>query len=129
MLWATLRTLGRRGVSDLVEGLHDNAVALADACARWVARCSTTSFTQVSTGGDDETTAAVERELVADGQTWMTGSTWHDRRVLRIAVSNWATDAEQVGPHARGAGPRTAGRGFRLLTDRADPAHTIGRDS
>ena len=47
--------------------------------------------------GDDETTAAVERELVADGQTWMTGSTWHDRRVLRIAVSNWATDAEQVG--------------------------------
>jgi hypothetical protein len=26
----------------------------------------------------------------------MTGSTWHGRRVLRIAVSNWATDEAQV---------------------------------
>jgi hypothetical protein len=54
-------------------------------------------FTQVSTAwGDDEATQAVEQALVADGETWMTGSTWRGRRVLRIAVSNWATDDEQV---------------------------------
>jgi glutamate/tyrosine decarboxylase-like PLP-dependent enzyme len=98
VLWATLRTLGRRGVSELVEGLHDNAVALAQGVRAMGGEVlNDVVFTQVSTAwGDDQTTAAVERELVADGQTWMTGSTWHDRRVLRIAVSNWATDAEQV---------------------------------
>jgi hypothetical protein len=54
-------------------------------------------FTQVSTAwGDDETTLAVEQHLMADGEAWMTGSTWHGRRVLRIAVSNWATDEAQV---------------------------------
>lgn len=98
VLWATLRTLGRRGVSDLVEGLHANAVALADGVRAMGGEVlNDVVFTQVSTAwDDDETTASVERELVAEGQAWMTGSTWHGRRVLRIAVSNWATDAEQV---------------------------------
>jgi hypothetical protein len=55
------------------------------------------AFTQVSTAwGDDATTLAVEQALMADGETWMTGSTWKGRRVLRIAVSNWATDETQV---------------------------------
>jgi len=34
--------------------------------------------------------------LIADGRTWMSGSRWQGRDVLRISVSNWATDAEDV---------------------------------
>ena len=34
--------------------------------------------------------------LLADGTTWMTGSTWHGRRVLRVAVSNWSTTDDDV---------------------------------
>ena len=36
------------------------------------------------------------RRLLADGTAWMSGSTWHDQRVLRISVSNWATTDEDV---------------------------------
>jgi len=97
-LWATLRTLGRSGVADLVDGLHRNAVALADGVGRLGGEVlNEVVFTQVCTSwGDDEATREVERRLVDDGDTWMTGSTWHGRRVLRIAVSNWATTSEDV---------------------------------
>ncbi len=97
-LWATLRHLGRSGVADLVAGLHQHAVALADGVRALGGEVlNDVVFTQVSTAwGDDETTLAVEQHLMADGEAWMTGSTWHGRRVLRIAVSNWATDEAQV---------------------------------
>jgi glutamate/tyrosine decarboxylase-like PLP-dependent enzyme len=97
-LWVTLRHLGRSGVADLVSGLHRHAQALADGVrALGGDVLNDVPFTQVSTAwGDDETTLAVENALLADGETWMTGSTWQGRRVLRIAVSNWATDDAQV---------------------------------
>lgn len=97
-LWATLRTLGRTGVADLVDRLHRTAVALADGVRRLGGEVlNDVVFTQVcTTWGDDETTLEVERRLREDGETWMTGSTWHGRRVLRIAVSNWATTTDDV---------------------------------
>jgi glutamate/tyrosine decarboxylase-like PLP-dependent enzyme len=97
-LWATLRYLGRSGVDDLVSGLHRHARTLAEGVRALGGEVlNDVVFTQVSTTwGDDETTLAVEQALLADGETWMTGSTWRGRRVLRIAVSNWATDEAQV---------------------------------
>lgn len=97
-LWVTLRHLGRSGVADLVSGLHRHALALAAGVEGLGGEVlNDVAFTQVSTAwGDDDTTLAVERALLADGETWMTGSTWQGRRVLRIAVSNWATDDAQV---------------------------------
>jgi hypothetical protein len=81
-----------------VEGLHANAVRLADGVRALGGEVlNDVVFTQVSTAwGSDEQTQAVEQRLVADGEAWLTGSTWRDRRVLRIAVSNWATDAVEV---------------------------------
>jgi len=97
-LWATLRTLGRRGAADLVDGLHRHAVRLADGVRELGGEVlNDVVFTQVCTAwGDDDTTLEVERRLLEDGDTWMTGSVWHGRRVLRIAVSNWSTTTEQV---------------------------------
>ncbi|MFD5426173.1 hypothetical protein ACFWI9_11845, partial [Streptomyces sp. NPDC127084] len=34
--------------------------------------------------------------LLADGTVWISGSTWHGRRVMRISVSNWSTTDEDV---------------------------------
>ena len=97
-LWATLLHLGRDGVDELVSRLHRCALALADGVRAMGGEVlNDVVFTQVSTAwGDDDATQAVEQALVDDGETWMTGSTWRGRRVLRIAVSNWATDDEQV---------------------------------
>lgn len=97
-LWATLATLGRSGVAELVAGLHRHALALADGVRRLGGEVlNDVVFTQVCTAwGDDAATDAVEQRLIADGEVWMTGSVWRGRRVLRIAVSNRATSDEDV---------------------------------
>ena len=33
---------------------------------------------------------------MADGATWMTGSRWRGKAVLRVSVSNWSTTKEDV---------------------------------
>ena len=54
-------------------------------------------FTQVcATFGTDQRTEEVVRRLLEDGTAWMTGSTWQGRSVLRISVSNWATNEDDV---------------------------------
>jgi hypothetical protein len=34
--------------------------------------------------------------LLADGVTWMSGSRWRGREVMRVSVSNWSTDDADV---------------------------------
>ena len=46
--------------------------------------------------GDDDRTRAVADALLADGTTWMSGSRWHDRAIVRISVSNWSTTEDDV---------------------------------
>jgi glutamate/tyrosine decarboxylase-like PLP-dependent enzyme len=98
-VWAVLRSLGSRGVADLVDGLVRNARDIAAGLADLdgVEVLNDVDYTQVcvSFGGDDRTRAVTQR-LIADGTTWMSGSRWRDRDVLRISVSNWSTDAADV---------------------------------
>ncbi len=98
-VWAVLRCLGRDGVAELVERLCRHATAFADALRAipGVTVLNDVAFTQVcATFGSDEHTDEVVRRLLADGTTWMTGSTWHGQRVLRISVSNWSTTEADV---------------------------------
>ena len=54
-------------------------------------------FTQVCLSfGDDDRTRAVAAALLADGTTWMSGSRWHERAIVRISVSNWSTTDDDV---------------------------------
>jgi glutamate/tyrosine decarboxylase-like PLP-dependent enzyme len=98
-VWAALRSLGRSGAAALVEGLADSARALADGLERIPGTeiLNEVVFTQVCVSfGTDQRTREVTQRLLADGTTWMSGSRWRDRDVLRISVSNWATDEEDV---------------------------------
>jgi glutamate/tyrosine decarboxylase-like PLP-dependent enzyme len=98
-VWAVLRSLGRSGVADLVERLCAHARALADGAAALdgVEVLNDVVFTQVSLAvGDDERTRRVVEQLLADGTTWMTGSRWHDRPIVRISVSNFSTTEDDV---------------------------------
>ena len=97
--WAALRCLGRQGVEEMVDRLHDNAVALAAGLAELpgVEVLNDVVFTQVTFAvGDDQRTAEVGRRLHQDGTAWITGSRWQGRPVLRISVSNATTDADDV---------------------------------
>ena len=98
-VWAVLRCLGRDGVAELVERLCRHAATFAEALRAMpgVTVLNDVVFTQVcATFGSDERTDEVVRRLLADGTTWMTGSTWHGHRVLRISVSNWSTTEDDV---------------------------------
>ena len=98
-VWAALRSLGRSGVRDLVERLVDRAAALAEG-VRLVPGAEVLNdvvYTQVCFAlEDDARTAEVGARLIADGSTWISGSRWRDRGVLRISVSNWTTDESDV---------------------------------
>ena len=98
-VWAALRSLGRLGVTDLVDGLVTNARAIAEGIAAIPGAeiLNDVVYTQVSVAfGSDEQTRAVTDRLLADGTAWMSGSRWQDRSVLRVSVSNWSTDADDV---------------------------------
>jgi len=97
--WAALRSLGRSGVVDMVERLAAHARTFA-AGAREIPGCEVLNdveFTQVCFSfGDDDRTRQVAAALLADGTTWMSGSRWHDRAIVRISVSNWSTTDDDV---------------------------------
>jgi glutamate/tyrosine decarboxylase-like PLP-dependent enzyme len=98
-VWAALRSLGRGGVAELIDGL----VAAAEELAAGIATIDGAEvlndvvFTQFCVAfGSDEQTRAVTEALLADGRVWMSGSRWQNRDVLRVSVSNWSTDGADV---------------------------------
>ncbi|MEO7007335.1 MAG: aminotransferase class V-fold PLP-dependent enzyme [Terrimesophilobacter sp.] len=98
-VWAALRSLGTSGTIALVERLAAHARSLAEGLAMLpgVEVLNDVVFTQVCVSfGDDERTKQVIEALLDDGVTWMSGSRWQGRDVLRISVSNWSTDDEDV---------------------------------
>ncbi|GED09335.1 pyridoxal phosphate-dependent decarboxylase family protein [Cellulosimicrobium cellulans] len=98
-VWAVLRALGRSGVADLVDGFCRHATTFAEGMRALdgAVVLNDVVFTQVCASfGSDERTQEVVRRVLADGTAWMSGSRWHDRAVLRVSVSSWATTDDDV---------------------------------
>ncbi|MEF2976667.1 pyridoxal phosphate-dependent decarboxylase family protein [Subtercola sp. YIM 133946] len=98
-VWAALKSLGRAGTIEMVERMAQRARELADGI-RLIEGAEVLNdvvFTQVSISfGSDDRTRRVTELLLADGVTWMSGSKWHGRVILRISVSNYSTDEADV---------------------------------
>ncbi|MDP9443557.1 MAG: aminotransferase class V-fold PLP-dependent enzyme [Actinomycetota bacterium] len=99
-VWAALRAMGRRGVGELVDGLHRGAVRMADGIAAIPAAevVNDVVFTQVMArfGTDDEVTREVGRRLLSSGIAAVTPASWRGQAVQRISVSNRLTGAAEV---------------------------------
>ncbi|MFD7912907.1 pyridoxal phosphate-dependent decarboxylase family protein [Streptomyces sp. NPDC059752] len=98
-VWAALRSLGRQGVADLVDRLcrHARAFAAGISEIEGATVLNDVVFTQVcAVFGDDERTDRILARLLDEGAAWISGSTWHGRRVMRISVSNWSTTDDDV---------------------------------
>ena len=98
-VWAALRSMGRRGVADMVERFCSHARRFAAGLSQMegVRVLNDVVFTQVCVSfGTDELTHEVAVRLLSEGTAWMTPSTWHGQAVLRISVSNWRTTGEDV---------------------------------
>lgn len=99
-VWAALRSLGRDGVADLVAGRAACAAELAAQLARLpdVEVLNNVVYTQIALAfGTDERTRAVTEHIMDDGRVWMSGSRWKGRDILRVSVTNWSTDAADIG--------------------------------
>ncbi|MFF2267896.1 pyridoxal phosphate-dependent decarboxylase family protein [Cellulosimicrobium cellulans] len=98
-VWAVLRALGRSGVADLVDGFCRHATTFAEGMRALdgAVVLNDVVFTQVCAAfGGDARTQDVVRRVLDDGTAWMSGSRWHDRAVLRVSVSSWATTDDDV---------------------------------
>jgi glutamate/tyrosine decarboxylase-like PLP-dependent enzyme len=99
-VYATLRTLGRDGVADLVERCCAHARLFAERLARepGIAVLNDVVLNQVLVrfGDDDETTRGVITAVQLDGTCWLGGTVWHGLAAMRISVSNWQTTAADV---------------------------------
>ena len=98
-VYAALRSLGRSGVAELVERSCAHAHRFATELAR-LPGCTILNdvvLNQVLFRFEtDEETAAVLAAVQASGEAWMSGTTWQERRAIRISVINWSTTDEDV---------------------------------
>ena len=97
-LWAALRSLGRKGLAELVDRtcLHARTFAdrLAD-CGYEILNKVVINQVLVSFGPPAVTRRVIER-LQQDGACWCGVTEWQGRTAMRISVSSWATTAEDV---------------------------------
>ncbi|KHL13396.1 glutamate/tyrosine decarboxylase-like PLP-dependent enzyme [Mumia flava] len=98
-VWAALRSLGRDGLANLVETLAARAARFAEGAARipGVEVVNDVVFTQVMVRLDDDArTAALGRQLLADGTAVLTPAVWDGRAAQRFSVSSWSTSETDV---------------------------------
>jgi glutamate/tyrosine decarboxylase-like PLP-dependent enzyme len=94
-VYAALRSLGRQGVTELVERCCAHAASMAEALARepGVEVLNEVRLNQVLVrfGDDDGSTREVIARVQREGVAWLGGTVWQGRAAMRIAVSSHAT--------------------------------------
>jgi glutamate/tyrosine decarboxylase-like PLP-dependent enzyme len=97
-VWAALRSLGRRGLADLIE--RNCTLATRFACHlrdAGFAVLNEVCLNQVLVSfGEAALTRRVIAEVQRDGTCWCGGTEWQGHAAMRISVSNWSTTEEDV---------------------------------
>jgi glutamate/tyrosine decarboxylase-like PLP-dependent enzyme len=105
-VYAALRSLGRRGLANLIErscalakrmserlAAHPGVQVLNDVVLNQVLVRFTSPSSNVN---PDDWTMEVIRRVQKTGTCWVGGTTWHNRRAMRISVSNWSTTETDI---------------------------------
>jgi glutamate/tyrosine decarboxylase-like PLP-dependent enzyme len=98
-VYAALRSLGRRGLVELVERCCDAASLFAERIAELdgVDVLNEVVLNQVLFRFDsDERTDEVLARVQADGRIWLSGTSWDGRKAIRVSVSNWQTTDDEI---------------------------------
>jgi glutamate/tyrosine decarboxylase-like PLP-dependent enzyme len=97
-VWAAIRTLGRSGVENLVDGLCRHARAFAAGLKNaGFEILNDVGFNQVLVSfGDDAITRRIIKGIQEDGTCWCGATVWQGKTAMRISVCNWATTDEDV---------------------------------
>ena len=101
-IYAVLKTLGKRGVSDLVLNTCARAREMAALLRQdpSVEILNEVVLNQVlvrvrSQSGENMTPSVIGR-VQQEGVCWVGGTTWNGEAAMRISISNWATSAEDI---------------------------------
>jgi glutamate/tyrosine decarboxylase-like PLP-dependent enzyme len=103
-VYAALRSLGRRGLAELVERCADHARRIiegigalegVEVLAKPVLNQGIVRFTAADGDHDRRTDEVIER-LQRSGVVRFGGSDWKGRRVMRVIVLSWRTTSEDV---------------------------------
>ena len=98
-VYAALRSVGRRGVIELVERCCAQARRFADGIALvpGVEVLNEVVLNQVLFRCEsDEETERVLARVQGRGRVWTSGTTWDGRKAIRLSVSNWQTGDDEV---------------------------------
>lgn len=97
-IWAALRTLGRRGVADLVERHCRQARRLADGLRdAGFDILNRVVLNQVLVRLEsDEATEEIREAAAKTGRIWFGPTVWQGRPAFRLSVSSWRTRDEDV---------------------------------
>ena len=97
-LWATLKSLGRAGLRELVERTCGHAQRFAKGLREaGFEVLNDVVINQVLVSfGAPEVTREMIRRIQEDGTCWCGGTVWQGRTAMRISVSSWATTEDDV---------------------------------
>jgi glutamate/tyrosine decarboxylase-like PLP-dependent enzyme len=98
-VYAALRSLGRRGLVELVERCCDAASAFAERVSELdgVEVLNEVVLNQVLFRFEsDERTEDLLAQVQARGRVWMGPTNWDGRKAIRISVSNWQTSTKEI---------------------------------
>jgi glutamate/tyrosine decarboxylase-like PLP-dependent enzyme len=97
-IWAALKSLGRSGLSEMVERHCRLAKRFADGLSRAGYQVlNDVVLNQVLVSfGDDDLNKRIISAIQQDGTCWCGGTQWHGRSAMRISVSCWATTDDDV---------------------------------
>jgi len=97
-VWAALRSLGRRGLADMIERNCRQAACFAEGLrAAGFSILNDVVLNQVLVSfGTPEQTRRVIDEIQREGTCWCGGTQWQGQTAMRISVSSWATTDEDV---------------------------------
>ncbi|MDW7678248.1 MAG: hypothetical protein SCK57_11360, partial [Bacillota bacterium] len=92
-LWATLKSLRKTGVAELVEDLQQKAVHFAAELSKaGFSILNEVCFNQVLLAAENEKlTAAVLQKVQRSGELWCGGSQWQGQLVIRLSVCSFQT--------------------------------------
>ncbi len=97
-VWATLRSLGRRGIADLIDRTCDHAQRFAEGlrgAGYRVLNDVVINQVLVSFGSAERTRRVIER-IQRNGVCWCGATEWQGQVAMRISVSSWATTRADV---------------------------------
>jgi glutamate/tyrosine decarboxylase-like PLP-dependent enzyme len=104
-VYAALRSLGRRGVAELVERCCRLAHRMVERLVEQpgidilndvVLNQVLVRFEPPQGGDADAFTRAVIARVQRDGTCWLGGTRWHERQAMRVSVCNWSTSEADI---------------------------------